>query len=110
MIRRVLLRDSTIRGMARAGLLVTIIAPVAGMVTSPVLAFMGFPEGASAAFGFGWIVGIAAAIFLVVVPIVCIWIQSRTTPLHGHCPHCNYDLRGNSGSGCPECGWNREAM
>jgi len=23
------------------------------------------------------------------------------------CAECNYDLRGNSGGGCPECGWNR---
>ena len=25
----------------------------------------------------------------------------------GHCPRCDYDLRGNSGAGCPECGWKR---
>ncbi len=25
----------------------------------------------------------------------------------GHCPKCNYDLRGDLASGCPECGWNR---
>lgn len=27
----------------------------------------------------------------------------------GHCPRCNYDLRANLPSGCPECGWNRNA-
>lgn len=27
----------------------------------------------------------------------------------GHCPLCNYDLRANLPSGCPECGWNRAA-
>ena len=25
----------------------------------------------------------------------------------GHCPRCNYDLRGRIGYGCPECGWRR---
>lgn len=25
----------------------------------------------------------------------------------GHCPLCNYDLRRDLVSGCPECGWNR---
>lgn len=27
----------------------------------------------------------------------------------GHCPRCNYDLRSDFPSGCPECGWNRVA-
>lgn len=27
----------------------------------------------------------------------------------GHCPCCNYDLRSDLPSGCPECGWNRAA-
>ncbi len=27
----------------------------------------------------------------------------------GHCPRCSYDLRANLPSGCPECGWNRNA-
>jgi len=26
----------------------------------------------------------------------------------GRCPRCGYDLRGNLGAGCPECGWQRE--
>ena len=25
----------------------------------------------------------------------------------GHCPNCNYDLSGQTISGCPECGWGR---
>ena len=25
----------------------------------------------------------------------------------GCCPQCGYDLRGDLGRGCPECGWNR---
>ncbi len=34
----------------------------------------------------------------------------RSLRLHrGHCPRCNYDLRGDLPSGCPECGWNRAA-
>jgi hypothetical protein len=24
------------------------------------------------------------------------------------CPKCGYDLRGQLGAGCPECGWNRQ--
>ena len=31
------------------------------------------------------------------------WIRRR----RGRCPQCDYDLRGNSGGGCPECGWKR---
>jgi len=27
----------------------------------------------------------------------------------GRCLKCNYNLRGSSGGGCPECGWGREA-
>ena len=27
----------------------------------------------------------------------------------GHCPECDFDLRGQSLEGCPECGWRREA-
>lgn len=27
----------------------------------------------------------------------------------GRCPRCGYDLRGDLKSGCPECGWRREA-
>ena len=26
----------------------------------------------------------------------------------GHCIKCGYDLRGDAGGGCPECGWRRE--
>ena len=33
------------------------------------------------------------------------WFRIR----RGHCPGCAYDLRGNPGDGCPECGWRREA-
>ena len=28
---------------------------------------------------------------------------------HGHCIKCGYDLRGDFSTGCPECGWRREA-
>ena len=28
----------------------------------------------------------------------------------GHCIKCGYDLRGDFSSGCPECGWRREAV
>ena len=27
----------------------------------------------------------------------------------GHCQTCGYDLRGDFSTGCPECGWQREA-
>ena len=27
----------------------------------------------------------------------------------GLCPNCEYDLRGDFSSACPECGWQREA-
>ena len=28
----------------------------------------------------------------------------------GHCQTCGYDLRHNYSTGCPECGWRREAV
>ena len=31
------------------------------------------------------------------------WIRRR----RGRCPQCSYDLRGNLGGGCSECGWKR---
>ena len=31
------------------------------------------------------------------------WIRRR----RGRCPQCSYDLRGNLGGGCSECGWRR---
>lgn len=34
-------------------------------------------------------------------------IKARVRKPAGHCPKCNYDLRGDLASGCPECGWNR---
>ena len=35
-----------------------------------------------------------------------VWIRRRRRT--GLCPVCGYDLRGNLGGGCPECGWGRE--
>lgn len=31
------------------------------------------------------------------------WLRRR----RGVCPACGYDLKGDTASGCPECGWNR---
>jgi len=49
------------------------------------------------------------AIVLKVLMIVP-WLMRRNSRLlKGHCPKCNQSLRGNYSSGCPECGWGREA-
>jgi hypothetical protein len=37
---------------------------------------------------------------------VPIW-RRRSRARRGRCTQCAYDLRGDFGSGCPECGWNR---
>jgi hypothetical protein len=34
-------------------------------------------------------------------------LARRRSRRRGNCPECNYDLRGELASGCPECGWNR---
>lgn len=40
-----------------------------------------------------------------------LWLQIFATSLvrgfRGMCRNCGYDLRGNIGAGCPECGWRR---
>jgi len=41
--------------------------------------------------------------FFLVFPVVRKSLRLR----RGHCPACNYDLRSDLPSGCPECGWNR---
>ena len=49
---------------------------------------------------------IIGAALLVVMMVVR---QSRTWRRRkgGRCVRCGYDLRGQLGAGCPECGWNR---
>ncbi len=37
----------------------------------------------------------------------CAW---KLRPVSGHCPACGYDLRGNPGAACPECGAERTTM
>jgi hypothetical protein len=40
-------------------------------------------------------------ILLAVVPVI--WVRTkRSTP--GHCPRCDYNLKGNTSAVCPECG------
>lgn len=36
-------------------------------------------------------------------------LKHRRRKRRGHCPRCNYDLKGALAQGCPECGWNRSA-
>lgn len=35
------------------------------------------------------------------------WLRRNWRLRWGHCPLCNYDLRGDTPAGCPECGWGR---
>lgn len=37
-------------------------------------------------------------------------IKNKYRTKQGHCPACNYNLRNNMESGCPECGWNRNPL
>lgn len=48
----------------------------------------------------------AISLFLMIASYQAVkrWLRSRP----GHCPKCNYDLRGDLSVGCPECGWRRE--
>lgn len=34
-------------------------------------------------------------------------LKKRRRRHRGHCPQCNYDLKGALDQGCPECGWKR---
>ncbi len=34
-------------------------------------------------------------------------LRRRRRRRNGHCPQCNYDLKGAFEHGCPECGWGR---
>ncbi len=36
-------------------------------------------------------------------------LKKRRRRRGGHCPRCNYDLKGALDQGCPECGWKRRA-
>jgi len=44
------------------------------------------------------------------IAFACLFSVLRVTraPQRHRCKRCDYDLRGNPGGGCPECGWNRE--
>ena len=37
------------------------------------------------------------------------WLRRGWRLRWGHCPLCDYDLRGDTPRGCPECGWGRVA-
>lgn len=50
--------------------------------------------------------GTLVFILLHSVLLVC----RNTRRLHGRCPRCAYDLRGEFANGCPECGWNRDQI
>jgi hypothetical protein len=58
-----------------------------------------------------WYDPFLAVLFLYgVVPfsLLACWLLVPRRPVTGHCPTCNYNLRGELDAGCPECGWNRE--
>lgn len=40
----------------------------------------------------------------------CSVMRRRYRAHQGLCPRCNYDLRADLASGCPECGWNKPAF
>jgi hypothetical protein len=57
--------------------------------------------------------GIAIVAWYVVlsgVSMVVGGVKSALRKPAGHCPKCDYDLKGNLDGGCPECGWNRETV
>ena len=35
------------------------------------------------------------------------WLRRLIRLRRGHCPQCDFDLRGDAAPGCPECGWRR---
>ncbi len=53
-------------------------------------------------------IGNAAIIVLIAGGLTFLLLRWRG-PTEGRCPKCDYDLRGDLSSGCPECGWQREA-
>ncbi|MCH8824202.1 MAG: hypothetical protein IH984_11930 [Planctomycetes bacterium] len=48
------------------------------------------------------------------IPLVLVGVATILAFRHdwrfapGHCQMCDYDLRGDFSTGCPECGWERE--
>lgn len=52
-------------------------------------------------------VGNAAIIVLIGGGLTFLLLRWKA-PTKGKCPKCDYDLRGDLSSGCPECGWRRE--
>lgn len=56
-----------------------------------------------------WIIPLWPALVLLAMPATGYAIRGllrRRRARTGHCPHCNYDLRGTPNH-CPECGWKR---
>ena len=43
------------------------------------------------------------------VPFAPFVLRRHIRRKRGRCPQCAYDLRSDLTSGCPECGWRREA-
>ncbi len=65
-------------------------------------------------FGNGWYPASSALVAVMVMHVMAI-LCCFALPDHLHsealvnCPRCGYDLRGTRDTGCPECGWGRDA-
>ena len=76
-----------------------------------VLVFVPLPDFGMR-FVFWWLVCGAGVYLGLLVPL---YVVDRTSPAarrarntaRGLCPECGYDLKGELGEGCPECGWNK---
>ena len=57
-------------------------------------------------FAYNWAVFSGAWLGVFLLPQVWRGVRGWRSRHRGHCPACDYDLRGDLTTGCPECGWN----